>query len=1011
MSDSGIVKKRNKATLVCTNCKKKKIKCNRRQPCSSCVRSNVGYSCVYETKWRPVSFDISESNSMHQTISDSNPTTTDINSNSNSKSNSNSNNPFQDELFQLRKKLNDLEASLISGKAGSNIIIDDNSTPNSSTIVSDPSISSEITNNNTPNYNKLSVWDSGTHSIAVWVTQRPSNIPNPIVPDDEIINFYEGYTPIQVRGNVRRINYGPLAWPALIRKDTWLNVMWKFADGQSISECIIGQRTPQMSLENMKVYTAPNPANDSSPEMFKKKTLENDGYNEMVPYKTLAKAVGTKSISSSVNVSTAALAKSLFEGRFNPELQLIEKIKRIMPKKKVIWSLIDQFFSILYGHFPFIDEIDFKKELSKIIGPVSYEDEPLGKVKIERKMDLAHISICLIILRMSYISLFNNRNCINANIMDSSEDSIEKYLFANPINLAVIEVATSCIECFQFSRKSNLTVFQAIFFMRLYRIHAPEEGDGVDGGDSQVATAMLIQMAFSLGLNREPDKFEIFNDERANHLGRKMWHFLVRSDLIHCYSVGNPTTIDMRHFDVKSPFLNEKNSNVSDIDMENAVVETFSYLKDKLFPLKTLLDMVLDINNGSSINKLLISLHDMEKTLTETFYILENDQSNQSNQINQSQDKYSHFFDVVKSKIFISVKISLSTLYYHVYLHYEKTYNSELSYFYIKKMYLIILHDIAPFIFEILYGRFSSDGLILNPTLEMALHKINQINLSTFARVNYMKVTMENKPDHAAKLVSDPQYRLNYRRFVSLSSIVKKCGDLITMVFEKFSTRYYYAWRVYKAHSTLFNYLASTSFYTNNIPGLKKICAFQYSSSQLDEIDGVIHALAKSVSKSVLYEDKIEKVPIAPVAPIYTSKQKHDSPPSLFNVTPAIKTSGNNSVAMTSTTEKSPSNSIKTEIITPHSSIGSPPQDASKTSHEYIDQMWLSMMVMKFDSSDQYGSFTNSDNAIYGDIAPNSGASSVYGNGSNSNGNIPFTGGVNNNNGTAIIICLSFFFL
>lgn len=41
-------------------------------------------------------------------------------------------------------------------------------------------------------------------------------------------------------------------------------------------------------------------------------------------------------------------------------------------------------------------------------------------------------------------------------------------------------------------------------------MYAPEDGDGADGGDAQVLTAMLIQMAYSLGLNREPDNFLMF---------------------------------------------------------------------------------------------------------------------------------------------------------------------------------------------------------------------------------------------------------------------------------------------------------------------------------------------------------------------------------------------------------------------------------------------------------------------------------------------------------------------
>ncbi|KAK6465701.1 hypothetical protein DFJ63DRAFT_321787 [Scheffersomyces coipomensis] len=939
-SEGGIIKKRNKATLVCTNCKKKKIKCNRRQPCSSCVRSNTGYSCTYETKWRPVSFDPNHPN--QSSIAESSTVDADMNDSSPNVANSingDNNNPLQDELYLLRKKLNDLEASFLNNKT--------NSTPSSNN------------DNQIPKAPVSTRFAVSSVPISNATATRPSNIINPVVDDDETINFYEGYTSIQIKGNVRRVNFGPLSWASLMRKDTWLNLIWKYNESQTLSECLFTQQIPQLNQENINAYTADTDGSEGgaggSVNIFKKKSLEHDGYNEMVPYKTLVKNGGK---AGSINVSTVTLAKTLFEGRLNPELQLIEKIKMILPKKKVLWSLIDRFFIVLYPHLPFIDEIDFRKELSKIIGPISYEDEPFGKVKIAKKMDLAYISVCLILLRLTYLSLFNNRNCANAHIINSPEDTIEKYLFKNPINLVVIEVANSCIDCFQFARKSNLTVFQAVFYMRLYRMLAPEEGDGADGGDSQVVTAMLVQMAFSLGLNREPDKFDICNDEKTNHIGRKIWHFLLRSDLIHCYSVGNPTTIDMKHFDVRSPFLNDKNSNLQDLDLETAVVETFSYLKNKLFPLKTVLDMVLDINYGSSINKLTSSLNEVERIATETFYVLEEDTSS-----SDTNPKVAHFIDSVKSKIYLSVKSSVTTLYYHLYLHYEKIYNSELSFFYLKKMYLIILYDIAPYIFEILYGKFSTDGLILNPVLEMALHKFNQINLSSMARVNYLKYTMEQKPDHLSRLNSDAQYRANYNRFTNLSTNFRRTGELITYIFEKLSTRYYYAWRLYKAHTQLFKFLSNSTIYDTHLPGMKKIRAFQFSANQLDEIDSIIHLLGKTIAKSVYYEDRYENQPSSSTTigkiphniPTYKSKKQQQRPPLNVNVNNTNGTPNmSSSSAPGSTVGKSPSGSVVSDItVTPHSSIESPPQKAnSSMNHEYVDQMWMQVMAMKFDTLD-----------------------------------------------------------
>ena len=56
MSEVGKVKKRrNRVSLVCSNCKEKKIKCNRQQPCSNCIKSSLISSCTYNYNFKKVS--------------------------------------------------------------------------------------------------------------------------------------------------------------------------------------------------------------------------------------------------------------------------------------------------------------------------------------------------------------------------------------------------------------------------------------------------------------------------------------------------------------------------------------------------------------------------------------------------------------------------------------------------------------------------------------------------------------------------------------------------------------------------------------------------------------------------------------------------------------------------------------------------------------------------------------------------------------------------------------------
>ena len=42
-------------------------------------------------------------------------------------------------------------------------------------------------------------------------------------------------------------------------------------------------------------------------------------------------------------------------------------------------------------------------------------------------------------------------------------------------------------------------------------MYSPDDGEGADGGDSQIFLGMIIQMAISIGLHRDPKNFENFS--------------------------------------------------------------------------------------------------------------------------------------------------------------------------------------------------------------------------------------------------------------------------------------------------------------------------------------------------------------------------------------------------------------------------------------------------------------------------------------------------------------------
>jgi hypothetical protein len=901
------VRKRNKPSLVCGNCKKKKIKCDRKLPCLACVRTNLGYGCSYGDEPKQPQ-DNTGDKSIYW------------------------------ELLKLRERVKELEQ--IQGK---NINADQNNSINSGsegnsaykpsfgtrtdfngntdepifTASSDTTPSTRIphtTYDDASSRYTLSIQSSFNNtppSTGSNITYHPNN--HPIVSYKHIISFYEGCIPIQIKGKIKRANYGPLTIAAIMKGDPWLCLHWKHMESQAntvSTSCILTQQLPPQTQENDNLYgksSAEPDKNGVVPEStFFKKSLENEGYGEIIPYKSLQKKINAEILNSNTtfNITNLTLARSLFDGRGHSELQLIEKIESILPSKKVIWCLINRFFRKLYPFFPFLDEQDFKEELVKILGHENCKED---YVKIEKKLDLVNVCICLILLRLTYLSLFSNINSENEQALESEDETEEKFLLSNPINLVTIDIARSCVQSLQSTKKYNLTLFQAILFMRIYTIHAPEEGDGMDGGDSQVKTGVLINVAYLLGFNREPNKFnDVCNNEKVNNICRKIWYYLIKTDVLQAY-MGTPFGIDMNHFDTLLPYLSEEskngeyktelgsesypgnncagvsntlpmsNSNVSNLEMERVVIDSFK-LHSTLSPLREVLKMVLDMTKGTSVNTLTEGITKVENVCKEQYEVI----------LSQSKGSFDRVWRV---QLFLYFKSFLLSIYLHLFLYYERLTEVELSFYFLALCHDKILTDILPFFSEILTGELSQFGFIMNPILQITIHKCIQFVLLTATRVSYQRYSMGRDEGHQRKLES-VQYQQQFQAIEQFAENSIRTGELMIRMFDKLSSRYFYSWRLKNIMKKLFQHAADDELYKDVPQSVKDLNSLNFSTSQLRKLNELIKDINRKVDCIV-------------------NKKREDVPENVF--IPA--------------------------------SSGEIPLDPG--SNEYIDQMWMLMMAMK----------------------------------------------------------------
>ncbi|CUM67613.1 uncharacterized protein PRCAT00005313001 [Priceomyces carsonii] len=822
--DHKIVKKRNKPTLSCLNCRKRKTKCDRQMPCSSCIHAKRANSCSYDLRW------------MNPASQRSNSEDNEINVQSNDIKKDE--NELSDELKSLKLKINNLESFIRHESV-------------------------EPTSGNAHSFENP-IQDQ------TYDTYLPFR--NPIGPADETINFYAGYDSIFLKCPSRRIHFGPLSWVSILRKDPWLSLLWSFQITK-VTPCYFSN-SPDMFHIAKVALSSPEEVEEKgghvSANSFKRMVLVNEGFADVVPFKSMKENNLNQLLTS--NYSNITMTRSLFEGRFTTEMDLVEKITKIMPSRKLTWSLIDRFFEKLYIFMPLVDE-SFKDELSKIVGPVSYDDVPIEKLKIEKKLDLALIAIALIIMRMTFLFHFSNRNVVNEHIMNSDDpgvDKISKYILNNPINLVAIEVAEQCVDCFEYARKTNILVFQAVLFMRLYHVYAPEHGDLIDGGDSEVSSAVLIQMANSLGLNRDPDTFFTpSGDEKLNHLGRKIWHFVIRLEKINIYGAGNVLTINPNNYDTKLPFLKKGNSNTSNIEHEKAIVDTFAWLAKNLNSYEKITALILNVNEPARINGLIQIMDEIEYIAHRDLFVLGN-----PNIESASTDPYtSKYYEVAKTRLFLAVKCSLVVLYFHLFLHYEAT-KPDYASFYLKKLYYVICNELSPYIFEILRGRYAEFALILNPDLQMVFQRTNQVNFACYLRARFAQHTMELQADHSQLLDIDIDYKNKYDLYCALTDSTGRAMSVFVTVLERISSRYYCAWRMSKAHRYITNFIQGEGFFKLKPP--QNLKPLSYTPKHISEIRDYAASAASRVESVLSYEDSVEKHPKFNYVKIHLPNQKFD---------------------------------------------------------------------------------------------------------------------------------------
>lgn len=714
------IRKRNRIPLSCSNCRKRKTKCDRQKPVCRLCEVHGLKNCVYiEVPLGKQYADV--------------PTYTDAPHNLEkrkpkiarpmSETPVNNKHVILSELETLKQKLSQLESSVAINLQ--------NGTTQASSMTSNLAFENARvdSNDNDDDRNLISVL---LKSLRIQGFDR--------------IQIYKGFESI-IFSNSKMNNFGPFAWITIVLKDPFSKSLCK-AIIKGGNEIIIN---------------------------FKKKAFS--GKYNFVAYE----------IENENNLEVSNIKNSV----------LLNNIVKILPTKKAIWLFIERFFKFIYPFVPYLDQNSFILTVERLIDGNHIMDlnleQKVNKLYLSQHTDIAVLGSLLVVIQFSYDSLL----CNTGKALDHPERTRDElYLLNSEPSENLVQYTQLCLNQFKLLKRCPLPIFQCAMLLREY-----QKVDGCDGfadGDSQIYTGLLVQMATSIGLNRDPQNFntEVSNDENGL-LWRKIWYGLIFADNYQYMQTGTPPLIYSNHYDTKLPVFNRLVSNNKDLELENVTIEI---MRERFFienKMRDIADLVSNMNTEPIVEELLLKIFSLKNELTNMY--------GSGNDILTRDHKGNHcekIMKVARWMIYSHALTLLQPVFMHVYFHYQSKGHFDTTYFFHNKILSFWMYVVGN-LEDLVKNSYKFFGLgfdvLLVPVIEVSMHKG-----LIFFNSAYIKATVLEKKLKGNN--ADDMELLKYINIFRNKILLRLISDIYLPLLRILSNRYFYAWRMLKAHGLILKY-------------------------------------------------------------------------------------------------------------------------------------------------------------------------------------------------------------
>lgn len=862
-----------RSSLVCFFCKRRKIKCDKGNPCSACVKYNESV-CEYEAVQENQNNGTVSVGAYGGAVLDLEVRVPSKNSSSSTvgttrRNNNKRSSEVQSELEILKRKISMLEKSVSRSQ---NIEKDSQAM----THERQPSYNEYSPNNGQQQQHNLHhtppqpqphqqppvFWstvgptahsNSSLSSVAtsnaaeaapIWKFQSEQMLfslrsCNPFPPDVNVFSFNHSYVPFISTGNSTARYLPPLCWVSLVRLDNALSPIFWYKKG---------------TIQNRIKYEKPvQPSDKVFQDKFLLINVDNVKYEN--PKRRHFKTEKIEMVKR-FNESAMLVGLTVYAGEIDPNLDIALKVRLLLPTRKVIWRLIDRFFSRIYPFYPLLDQFDFEEQVAEILGSRNDDHVEVELLNIAKKMDIVTCGLLLLVLRLSYLSVISNDAASNEAVFkgtDPSEEGQERtFLMHNPIHIDVIDIAQQCLHYFGYLRYCNLPILQLSIFTQVYQCYAPENGEGYEDITVKGHTSMLVNMAMSLGLHREPSNFSLsIRDPKLNNLCRKIWWYLMILDSHATISSGVQLCTGRQQFDTKPPFYTEGCSNVKDIKMERTVITVIASFDPKYDEVVLLSDLISNLEPTISVPDLTASVNRLEQRYLSTSPI-DTDLEDMLAEACCSSTIYEEVTRSIRMKIHFQSHAFLISICFHFFCYFEKLGNIEYAYFYMKKLVYMTLKKMMPF-----YNAYvdksaklfaKTSDIPITPTFQALVHKCMIYLQAILIRLRFSILQCELSHSHTFQLLNNPHYKQRYELFQETWDLTENCLQVFVNLTTKLGSRFYYSWRCTKAQVVLKEIRQGTDYYVNYRKGNE--CFMLFDNEMLEDLNDLLRLSLDAIAEN-----------------------------------------------------------------------------------------------------------------------------------------------------------------